>query len=330
MRIPNLYDEEALKHQFQLQTKFHWDLEKDIPWKMGIDLNKPLVPLDEDAILFPGASTEQRHVISQFMGLIIAASIYEMEECLIRLRKECWTSIHKKNPVSPEFIELGDLFFDEEHKHSQIFKRYVQLFAESINVDAKDLTNLLPKVEGTKTEFLLKKEMLLEGQSFWWIVAIVEQEFLLIYHSFKPFKNQMDPLFYTLHEKHFEEEARHASFPYLILQLLHSRSPNFISKFSLASGQILQTTWALHSLQRMKGVKYLENHNPFFKTLSSAQPLLEKVPSTRSVWKLLSSAPYVSALLNPGAHRKFLQFAKDSKVLRIPFPQYEQRKLVRY
>ena len=69
--------------------------------------------MDENALLFPGASKEQRLAISQAMGMIIGACIYEMEESLIRLRKECWEDYHRDMPVSPEFEELGDQFFGE-------------------------------------------------------------------------------------------------------------------------------------------------------------------------------------------------------------------------
>ena len=46
-----------------------------------IDLNKPLVALD-DKVSFFRAEPEQWLAISQIMGLIIATSISEMEECL--------------------------------------------------------------------------------------------------------------------------------------------------------------------------------------------------------------------------------------------------------
>ena len=82
-----------------------------INWEKKIDLTRPLIALDEHAFLFPGASKEQRLVISQMMGLIIARCVTEMEECLVRLRPLCWEKLKRKFPVSPEFNELGDQFF---------------------------------------------------------------------------------------------------------------------------------------------------------------------------------------------------------------------------
>ncbi len=297
-----------------------------------MDISKPLVPLDQDAILFPGASQEQRFAISQIMGLFIAASIYEMEETLIRLRKECWRDIHRKMPVCPEFVELGDLFFEEEKKHSEMFRRYVKKFSASIGVDDDVLGSILPVIEGTMVESILKRNVGKGGQSFWWIVAVVEQEFLLLYKMLKPFKDTLEPLYYDLHEKHFEEEARHASFPYLVLELLSHRNPDYFNymhvKFDFATAQLLQTAWTVQSLHRLKNVKKIAHVHPLFDALSKAMPLFEKTPSLLSFMKMMTTAPYLNSLVNPTPHFKTVNFAKEQGTFVVPVPFYENTRLV--
>lgn len=328
------YDEQSIARLASLQRERAWDLEKSIAWETRIDLNKPLVPLDEDAILFPGASREERLAISQMMGLIIASSIFELEECLIHLKHECWDKIHRRFPVSPEFTDLGELFFIEERKHSTVFRRYVDKFAEEAGIDPAALRAILPQVRKSKTEFLIKQDLKSGGQSFWWIVAIVEQEFLLIYHALRPFRSVLEPLYFSIHEKHFEEEARHSPFPYLMLDLMKERSSvplhGLRNRVSLVVAQLLQAAWAVSSLQKIRQINKMKKIHPLFDAFSNALPLLDRLPKGLVLWRLLTNAPYVSSLLNPSAHHKILRFASQSGALTIPFPEYENKKLVNY
>lgn len=329
-----LYDEESLAKLARLQRENAWDLEREIDWAKGIDPLKPLVALDGDALLFPGASKEQRLAISQMMGLVIAAAIFEMEECLIRLRRECWEAFRDRMPVGPEFSDLGELFFEEELKHSTAFKRYTERYAELLGVELSELLAVLPSLENTRTEKLLKVDLRTRGQTFWWIVANVEQEFLRIHHALRPFKEQLDPLYYEIHHRHFEEEARHVPFPYLVLELLAERSPQpfrFVhGRADVAAAQVLQTLWTLSSLKRLKGVKKLQGVHPFFDTLISAFPILESMPAPQVVWKLLTSTPYVSSLVNLNSHPKVRKEAQARGAVVLPFPEFEGKPLVRY
>ena len=328
----SLYDEKGLARQIKVQEAHHWDLETSIPWNVGLDLQKPLVPIDSKALLFPGASDEQRLAISQMMGLMIAQSICEMEECLLRLRLQGWDQIARRFPVNPEFIALGDLFFEEESKHSKSFRRYLEKYALALGVEPAVFDDILPRIEGTKTESMLRLNLHRGGQAFWWIVASVEQEFLRLFKALEPQGNELDPLYYTLHEKHYEEELRHASFPYLILELLMTRDQRLASgvhrRLDLAFAQLLKTVWTVHSLGRFKKVRQFRNAHPFFDVLSRALPLLERQPPHRILWSLLTSTPYVSSLVNPRSHRKIVRVAERSGAFILPFPEYRPDKWV--
>jgi hypothetical protein len=329
-----LYQEETLARMVALQKRHAWDLEASIDWKRRIDLARPLVPLDDDAILFPGASQEERLAISQMMGLLIATCIHEMEECLIRLRRECWDAPRERTPISPEFKELGELFFEEELKHSAAFRRYTERYAEECGLEPADLESILPKIRGSKAEQVLRLHLRSGGQSFWWIVALVEQEFLQLYHSFRPFRDQLEPLYFEIHERHFEEEARHVSFPYLMIELARARQSGPIamlhSRSDFAFAQIVQSLWAMMSLRRLKEVRRIAHRHPILRALAEALPKLESLPSHRALWKVFTSAPYVSSLVNPFWHPKTLKTAQDGGAIVIPFPAPEKSGLVRW
>ncbi|MEW6056787.1 MAG: hypothetical protein AB1540_09240 [Bdellovibrionota bacterium] len=333
MKPLSLYDEESLIKMVELQKATQWDLEKAIDWQLPIDLNKPLVPLDEKALFFPGAGKEERLAISQMMGLVIAAAICEMEESLIRLRSVGWDQLAAKYPVNPEFVELGEQFFAEEEKHSEAFRRYLKKFADTAGIEFEVLREVLPVIESTKTEFILRKNLELGGYSFWWIVAQVEQEFLLLYNALAPFKQSLEPLYFDIHRKHFEEEARHASFPYLLLELLITRSTHPLNlvhqKADLMVSQLLQAMWTVNSLSRLKKLKKIKQKHPLFDALLKVYPLFEKQPVHRIFWGLFTSVPYVSSLVNPFYHRKFLKFTERMGAFSIPFPAPEPAPLLK-
>lgn len=320
----NLYQEDKLARLLQRQIDKAWDIEDVIPMTTQIDLNKYFTALDRDALLFPGSSAEQRLVISQMMGLIICASTYEMEECLMRLHESCWVNIYKKFPVNPEFKALGEQFFEEEKKHSQTFRRFVTLFCQQSGIDEEDLKMLLPTIKDTRSEKLLKLNMDLNGQCFWWIVASVEQQFLSVFNDLRPHKKVLDPCYYRIHEKHFEEEALHSPFPHLMLELLSERVPGFLSKFSrkfdLAISQVLQGGWVLSSLNRVNQVKKLSHRHPFFEVLNSCLTYSDKIPLPQLLWKMFVRAPYVSNLVNPRSSKYLVRFAEKQGAWVLPFP----------
>jgi hypothetical protein len=67
----NPFDHAALRAQAKRQRKYAWDLMEDIPWSRGIDTSKYFLPLDRDAIAFPGCAEEQKLALSQLLGLIV-------------------------------------------------------------------------------------------------------------------------------------------------------------------------------------------------------------------------------------------------------------------
>lgn len=322
----NLDSPAAISKQLHMQRKHAWDLEASIDWQRGIDISRPLLPLDSSAIAFPGASEEQRLAISQFVGLAIAATIFELEELLIRLKGDALGIVHRQRPVGPEFEELGELFFEEERKHSLAFQRYVSLFCETASIDEEALRSVFPSV-GVLLEGYLRVNIKRSRMTFWWLVAMVEQQFLAIYHSFAPLRAELDPLYFELHRRHFEEEARHASLPYAVIDLMTEtrRSP---ANTDWLIGQVIQVLWVAMSSIDLLRLQKVHTKHPMLGAVHRAIPLLRRQPLRRLVWRFATEMPYISALVNPTAHPTFERYRKEKGVLHIPFPQYVQNELV--
>lgn len=334
MALPSYDDERALAKLLDYQKSKAWDFDKDLPWSLGIDSQKPFVALDNKAFFFPDASQEERLAVSQMMGLIIASAISELEDTLLFYRKQGFDDILKAHPVNPEFKALGEQFFVEEEKHSRAFVHYMEKFAQSVGVEYKDLKSMLPVVRGTKTEKRIVDNLNSGGLVFWWVVLNAEQVFLFLYHAMAPHKDVLDPLYLNIHRRHFEEEARHASFPYLMVDYLLERRPGLIQKVhrrkDLAYAQLLQATWSVSALQRTKEVKKMKGKHPFFDILARLEPVLAEQSPIKILYQLLTSTPYVSAFVNPGASKRVVRFGQGHEAFTVPFPDFDHEKLVAY
>lgn len=319
-----VFNEEAVLKQLNLQKSLAWDIDKDILWG-PIDLTKFLVPLDDEALFFPEATYEQRLAISQMMGLVMASAICEMEDSLMRLRPKCWEELIQEHPVNPEFKALGDQFFLEEEKHAASFRRFILRFCQDMGLDPDELRSVLPLVEQTKTEWFLEKHLSSGGAAFWWIIAEVEQEFLYLYHSMRPFAKQLEPLHFQIHKRHFEEEVRHLSFPHLFLKLISERQEGGIMaalrKTDLVFAQGLKVTWTAATLKRLMKIEEKKNQHEFYRTLASVLPMMKQQNLLELSWKLLVKTPYISSFMNHRYHNKFSHIIEELGVWSLPFPK---------
>jgi P-aminobenzoate N-oxygenase AurF len=319
-----LYDPQALALQVARQKKYAWDLDQSISWKTGVDPLRYLLPVDSDAIAFPGASAEQKLAISQLLGLIVNSTIAEMEDVITKLRFHCWNKILRSYPVSPELWELGELFFDEEKKHSLAFHKYNVTFCSQIGIDISDLNLILPKAYGSLFLKAITQNAKWGGHAFWWVVAAVEEVSIDLYRHLGPFKKEIDPLYHEIHLRHMEEESRHHNYAFLMLEVLreknHSLSDLFFSKTDRVIGQIFSTGWVVAELNKVFEVKKIRHKHPFFDALASSLPLFEKIGTRELAQKLFISAPYISLMLNGNHHAKTSKIAKEHQVLSLPFP----------
>lgn len=307
MSVIDVFDEEKIARLLHVQKAQGIDFNRDINWSQSIDLNKALLPLDSHAILFPDANPEQRLVISQLMGLIVAATIAELEDVAVRLKSYTWENVLRKYPVNPEIYEMGELFYQDEEKHSRAFKRYIDLFAEQVNVDPKDLAEFLPSSNRSFSEKMYKLNSKAGGMAIWWLIAAVEEESLLIFDHMRKDKHKVDPLYYELHKCHYEEEIRHKSYAAIMLQINDefAKTPQalILKKLDFIFAEILNITWTFNQLFKIKNLSKLSNHHPFFKTLSGLSDILEDRNSLEVMNALFTTAPYIKNMLHLSEHK---------------------------
>ncbi len=319
---------DSLASQIDRQRKYAWDLETDIPWTNGIDTSRSFLPLDKNAIAFPELDTEQRIALSQLSGLIVNATIAELESVIDRFRERAWRRFLKEYPVNPEMERLGELFFEEELKHSRLFRRFNDQFCQSIGIEPAAMGRLLPQLYGSRSLDRISANAASGGCAFWWVVASVEEVSILIFREMAPHKKGIDPLFFEIHKKHMEEETRHCNFAFLVLDMVRSvqnrkRSLKMLlhEKTDLVFAQALTASWLLGELQKLWRVQKMKTDHPFFACLATVMPHFQKNHWLRLPQLIFANSPYLSLFLNLRHHRETLQKAREFGTPRIPMPR---------
>ena len=325
MRATNPFDHAELAKHLNVQQRAAWDLDTCVNWSIGVDTSKILLPLDDASIAFPGASAEQSLALSQLMGLIVNSTISEMEDCLPRLKKFAWDQVLREYPVGPEMRELGEQFFEEEAKHAAAFKKYLNIFCESMGLCAEDLDLLLPKSFGSRFQSAVINNAKSGGRAFWWVVSNVEEVSINIYQEIFRRRTDVDPLFFHLHRRHLEEESRHANYAYLMLELMDRRQKGLRGwwhrKTDFTWAQLVAMPWVVSELHKFFKVRDLKHKHPFFDVLASCIPLYESLTLTERVRRMFIAAPYISWILNPN-HRDLHRHVTDRDAAwMLPFPQ---------
>jgi hypothetical protein len=325
MATIQLFDGNSLSRQDQIQADRAWDIDRDIPWTHLIDEKKGLLPLDADALVFPGASAEQRLVISQYLGLVINSTISEMEGVIHHLKHHAWETWLDEFPVNPEMRQLGETFFAEEEKHSLAFDRYNEKFVSQLHLPPEVLSRLMPKAFGS---FFLKAIDLnarAGGAAFWWVVSAVEEVSIEIYRQMHQHEPSLEPLFFCVHRKHLEDEARHRNYAFLMLELGAKRPAGLIRRAlwqtDLLWAQAWTTSWVLAELARVFEVRKIKSQHEWIRTLQSTLPLMRKLGPVEILKRFFVNSPYVSHVLNPHHHRHTVKLAQKQRVLRFPWPQ---------
>lgn len=327
MATIDIYDEEKIARLLFVQRAQGIDFSLDLDWSKSIDLNKSFLPLDHNAILFPKATEEQRLVISQFIGLVVAATISELEEVAFRLKGPTWENVLRKFPVNPEIHEMGELFYEDEKKHSAGFKRYIDLFAGKVNVDPNDLKELLPSSDKTMSSKIYHLNSMAGGMAIWWLIAAVEEESILIFDHMRKSRSEIDPLYYDLHKAHYEEEIRHKSYASIMLQINSefARVPHAIvlKKLDFILAEVLNITWTFNQLFKVKNLKKLSSAHPFFKVLAELEPLLRDRSSLSVIHHLFTTAPYIKDMLHLSEHQHVRHMLDRFGAKKIPLHYFK-------
>lgn len=329
MQALDIFDEKRHTRQLHVQRRLAWDIEARLDWTGGIDLSKPLLPLDQNNILFPSASPDERLVISQLMGLIVAATISQLEQVALDLKERTWSRVLDQFPINPEFRALGEQFYAEEAKHAAAFSRYIDTFAGALAIAPEDLRSLLPQANRSLYKEIYAWNSVAGGTALWWLVTAVEEESVVIHRYMEPFRDRIDPLYYQLHRAHFEEELRHKSYAQMMLQLLEESGAvkrSLVSrKLDFLLAECLHLTWTFGELVKLRGLRRFKNHHPFFKTLDGLLGILGKRNPLSVLRTLFTSAPYISDSLHLGEHAHVRALLDQYGTLQAPLPQREAK-----
>lgn len=320
------FDYAGLREQIRWQREKAWTLENGLPWHVGVREDRYCLPLDEDSVAFPGLSEEQRVVMSQFFGLGVNATIAEMEGVIHKLKDVAWSQVLRRYPVNPEMRELGELFFEEELKHARMFGRYNEVFCQSLGIDPDAMSRLMPKAFGSIFQRAFIDNAKAGGHAFWWLVSSAEEVSIAIYQALHGWRDTMDPLYFTVHRRHLEDESRHRNYAILMLELIARASHGspvrrwWHRKTDLLFSQLFSTLWVVSELTKVFEAKKLASEHRFFATLATCLPHFKNVGPGRLVEKMFVSAPYVSLVLNTRYHRHTIDIAKQQKTPSFPFP----------
>jgi hypothetical protein len=322
--IPTLYDDISLEKQAAMQQSKAWDIDTQIPWSVAVDRSKYFLPLDAEALVFPGLDAAQRRTLSQYLGLVINATIAEMESVIDLLRRPAWEELLQKHSANPELWALGECFFAEEKKHAVAFNRFIDVFCQSQGIKPNSLRRLLPQGRGSSLLRAIRLNAEAGGFAFWWVVAGVEEVSVQIYQMMHKHEQAIDPLYFAVHRMHLEEEARHRSYAFLMLELAQEIPSTFkeklIRKTDLMLAQSMTAAWVLSQLSRVHVAKELAEEHPFFAELNACLPALSKVPLWKIVHSLFTSAPYIGFVLNLRHQKQTLRYAQKFGVWRLPMP----------
>jgi hypothetical protein len=263
------------------------------------------------------------------MGLIVAATISQLEQVANDLRELAWERILNKFPVNPEFYELGVQFFAEESKHAKVFDRYIDMFATSLNVEPDDLKAFLPQARQSVSKKLYQLNSLLGGMSMWWLIAAFEEESIFIYKQLHAVKNQIDPLYYEIHRAHYEEESRHKSYAFMMLQLFEEFTalPQNIlfKKIDFALAELINVSWTMTQLSKVKGLRKYKSHHPFFSVLETLFCDLQKASSISTIRRMVTSVPFISNSLHLAEYAPIRKKLDSFGAIRIPLPNLVER-----
>ena len=320
----DIFDEQRLARQLEIQKRKSWDFDKDIEWSRGIDLSKFLLPLDNKKSILPNASANETRVISQLMGLVVASTISQLEDVACKLKGPVWENFLNKHPVNPELYSLGEQFFEEEKKHSRTFTRYIDMFANEVNVDPSDLKELLPSTNDSLVEKIYTLNSNLGGMAMWWLISAVEEEAIMFYHLINEVKTDIDPLYYQIHRCHFEEEVRHKSYAEMMLevhgQFANGPSSKLFKKIDFIIAEVLNMSWTFKQLIKIKKLKKFKNHHEFFHTLERCLDHINEMSYHQLIYTLFTSTPYVSHTLHLSEHSHVKEMLTRYNSFNLPIP----------
>jgi hypothetical protein len=293
-------------------SQVDFDFDGGIPWSMGLDLNRNLLPVDTDSEFFNSLDASEKHATSWALGLLAASAIKEHEQILNELRHIAY----------PENEAKGNKFFLEEAVHSQAYQRFLDMAAVSLNITKEELASFLPKFKKSSIPAILYAlEGKLGGNAIWWAVAATEEESIRLFQKISREREVTDEVFFTLNQLHFLEESRHSSFSYQMIYKKAGAFKNTLRKFSFGVSRVLQTVWLFQELNSFKNVKKLRHCHPLLENMARVSEKLEALTIRQKLKLILKDISYTRMMTRPEAHPRLRRALEKENVFILKLPE---------
>lgn len=324
LRILDVEKPKRIRSLVDVMRRRAFDLERDFDWSAPIDPARPLLPLAQIERMFPGLAPEERLAVSQLFGILAAQIFSDAEQFLNKTRETLWGDFERLFAEQPALLELGTQFFDEERKHAEMFRRYIVRWLEAQGLDPVRFFETRPRFSESWQHRAILRNAARGGLAFWWIVLLAEEESPLVYKYLEESADEIEPLYLRIHRKHFEEEARHATFAYTAMSYLADRMPPrrraWHRRVDVVLCQLLQWSFMAQALRQQRRETRSAPDHPWVRSVVRAMSKVERLPK-RHLFRMLFREPTVVApFLNYRFHAHMVEMARRHRLWTFPLP----------
>lgn len=324
VRILDVDDPERTTRLVDLMRRRAWDLERDFDWDTPIDVEKPLVPLAQIDRMFPGLDPDEQRTLSQLFGIMAASIFSDAEVFLSDLRVALWPDFQRLFAAHPHLLTLGQQFFDEEQKHAAMFARYVDRWLATRGLDPDRMRATRARFSDSWQRRVIQRNAARGGLAFWWIVLLAEEESPLIYRYLEGAPDEIEPLYLRLHRKHFEEEARHATFAYTAMAYLADRmtpvQKAWHRRIDVPLCQALQWSFMVQAMLHQRRAMESVPPHPWTRAVRAAMLKVEALPKAHLFRVLFREPTLIGPFMNFRFHANMQEMATTRRLWSLPLP----------
>jgi len=324
VRILDVDDPQRTTRLVDLMRRKAWDLDGDFDWDAPIDVDKPLIPLAEVDRMFPGLDVDEQRTLSQLFGIMAAAIFSDAEVFLSHTRDALWPDFRRLFAAHPHLLTLGEQFFDEERKHAAMFERYVDRWLATRGLDPQRMRATRARFVDSWQRRVIQRNAARGGLAFWWIVLLAEEESPLIYRHLEASPDEVEPLYLRCHRKHFEEEARHATFAYTAMAYLADRmSPReraWRRRVDVPLCQVLQLSFLAQAMLHQRRAMQSAPPHPWTQAVRAAMTKVEALPPAHLFRVLFREPTLIGPFLNFRFHASMVEMATTRQLWSLPLP----------
>ena len=329
MRVLNVEDLDRIRTLVGLMRRKAWDLDADFSWEAPIDVTKPLLPLAQIDRMFPRLEVDERLALSQLFGLVVAQIFSDAEQFLNTTRDTLWADFERLFGNHPGLLDLGTQFFDEERKHAEMFRRYITRWLLARGLDPVRFFERQPRFSESWQHRVILRNAARGGLSFWWIVLLAEEESPLIYKYLEEAADDIEPLYLRVHRKHFEEEARHATFAYTAMAYLADRMHGLAGAVHRRSDiilcQLMQWSFMLQAFAQQRRELETAPDHPWVDTVTRAMAKVQRLPLGHLFRVFFREPTLVGPFFNFRFHENMVEMARTRGLWSFPLPAVTAR-----